>query len=93
MNTGRDAPFLPSLPRTLLLIATWIAWVGLTGSGMRANPPGAGTDPSSPSLSQPAQKQNQEAMPELGVFDADDLNNALDPGQSEALGEASLLGE
>jgi len=81
------------LPRTLLLIATWISWAGLTGCGMRATPPGAATDPSSPSLSPPAQTQNQEAMPELGVFDDGDLNNALDPGPSEALGEASLLDE
>jgi len=32
-------------------------------------------------------------MPELGVFDDGDLNNVLDPGPSEALGEASLLDE
>lgn len=32
-------------------------------------------------------------MPELGVFDEEDLNNFLDPGHSEALGEGSLLDE
>lgn len=30
-------------------------------------------------------------MPELDIFDEGDLNNSLDPGQSEALGEASML--
>jgi len=32
-------------------------------------------------------------MPELGVFDDGELDNSLDPGHSEALGEGSLLDE
>jgi hypothetical protein len=42
-------------------------------------------------LSKPAQEQNQEARPELGVFADGDLNKSLDLGNSEDLGEASLL--
>jgi hypothetical protein len=44
-------------------------------------------------LSKPAQEQNQEARPELGVFADGDLNKSLDLGNSEDLGEASLLDE
>ena len=51
------------------------------------------TAPTKSALSQPAREQSQEAMPELGVFADDDLNNSLDPGHSEALGEGSLLDE
>jgi hypothetical protein len=32
-------------------------------------------------------------MPELGVFADEDLNYSLDPGDSEDLGEATMLDE
>ena len=67
------------LLRKLLLPLTWVCLIALTSCGVASN--------------QPAQEQSQEAMPELGVFDEDDLNNSLDPGPSQALGEGSLLDE
>lgn len=86
------------LLRKLLLPLAGVCWAGLTGCGVASVQPDAPIDPASPVLSQPilsqpAQKQNQEAMPELGVFADGDLNNYLDLGHSEALGEASLLDE
>ena len=81
------------LLRKLLLPLTWVCWAALTSCGVASDQPGTPTAPSNPTLSQPAQEQSQEAMPELGVFDDDDLNNSLDPGHSEALGEGILLDE
>jgi hypothetical protein len=81
------------LSRKLLLPLTWVCWAALTSCGVASIQPGAPTVPANPAPSQPAQEQSQEAMPELGVFDDGDLDNSLDPGPSEALGEGSLLDE
>ena len=74
-----DPPVLMPLLRKLLLPLTWVCMAALTSCGVASN--------------QPAQEPSQEAMPELGVYDDDDLNNSLDPGHSEALGEGILLDE
>jgi hypothetical protein len=82
-----------SLPRKLLLPLACFCWAGLTSCAVASIQPGAPSAPSSPALSNPAQVQNQEAMPELGVFADGDLNNSLDLGDLEDLGEAGMLGE
>jgi len=82
-------PLLRQLPLPL----SWVCWAALTSCGVASVQPGTPTAPGNPTLSQPAQEQSQEAMPELGVFDDGDLDNSLDPGHSEALGEGSLLDE
>ena len=90
------------LLRKLWLPLACVCWAGLISCGVASiqpgppGPPGAPglpSAPSSPALSRSAQRQSQEAMPELGVFADGDLNNILDPGDSEDLGEANMLDE
>ena len=77
------------LLRKLLLPLACVCLVALTSCGLASFQP----DPASQALSQPAQERNQEAMPELGVFSGGDLNNSLNSGDSEDLGEANMLDE
>jgi len=84
------------LLRKLWLPMACVCWAGLISCGVASiqpGPPGLPSAPSSPALSRSAQRQSQEAMPELGVFAYGDLNNILDPGDSEDLGEANMLDE
>ena len=86
---------MPLLPKLWLPLAS-VCWAGLISCGVASIQPGAPglpSAPSSPALSQPAQRQSQEAMPELGVFADGDLNNSLNSGDSEDLGEANMLDE
>ena len=83
---------MPLLPKLMHPVAG-VCMAALTSCGVAPNQPAATTAPTNPDPYQPAQEQRQEAMPELGVFDEDDLNNSLDPGHSEALGEGILLDE
>ena len=82
-------PLLRQLPLPL----SWVCWAALTSCGVASVQPGTPTATGNPTLSQPDQRQSQEAMPELGVFDDGELDNSLDPGHSDALGEGSLLDE
>jgi hypothetical protein len=83
---------MPLLRKPLHPVAG-VCMAALTSCGVAPNQPAATTAPTKPDPYQPAQEQSQEAMPELGVFDGDDLNNSLDPGHSEALGERLPLDE